>query len=385
MSMDEGRPRTPIALHEPWLVGNAEKYLLECVSTNYVSSVGPFVSRFEREFAAFVGAGHAVATCNGTAAIHTALRVLGIGPGDEVLVSTFTFIATVNPIRYQGASPVFIDSELRTWNIDPALVVAELESRAMVGRLPKAIIVVHLYGHPADIRPILEAADRYGIPVVEDAAESVGATYRGRQVGTMGRIGCFSFNGNKVITTGGGGMLVTNDPDLAARARHLTTQAKRPGLEYWHDEVGYNYRLTNIQAALGVSQLEMLPAFLKRKREIAETYTQAFRDVPGLQVLRQPEGAESAWWLNCVLVDPTTCGVDRVALMEQLAREDIQTRPLWVPIHRMEMYRTAPRRGGEVAEHLFERGLSLPSSPALTGKSQERVIRSVLASVRGVR
>lgn len=374
-----------IALHEPWLIGNTERYLLECLKTNYVSSVGPFVIRFEEEFAAFVGARYAVATCNGTAAIHTALLVLGVGPGDDVLVSTFTFVASVNPIRYQGASPVLIDSEPRTWNMDPALVVAELQTRAAAGRLPKAILVVHLYGHPADMDPILEAAGRFGVPVVEDAAESLGATHRGRAVGTLGRIGCYSFNGNKVITTGGGGMLVTNDPELARRARHLTTQAKRPGLEYWHDDIGYNYRLTNLQAALGVAQLEVLPSFLERKRQIAATYAEAFANVPGIRLLRQAEWAQSSWWLNCILVDQDQCGTERVELIEELEREGIQARPLWVPIHRLPIYADAERIGGAVAECLFLQGLSLPSSPSLTLDAQRRVIECILARVRKCR
>jgi aminotransferase in exopolysaccharide biosynthesis len=371
-----------IALHEPWLTGNAERYLLECLASNYVSSVGPFVTRFEEEFAAFVGARYAVATCNGTAAIHTALLVLGVGPGDDVLVSTFTFVASVNPIRYQGASPVLIDSEPRTWNMDPALVAAEVEARAAAGRPPKAILVVHLYGHPADMDPILETANRFGIPVIEDAAESLGATHRGRAVGTLGSVGCYSFNGNKVITTGGGGMLVTNDPELARRARHLTTQAKRPGLEYWHDNIGYNYRLTNLQAALGVAQLEVLPSFLERKRQIAATYAEAFANVPGIRLLRQAEWAQSSWWLNCILVDRDQCGTGRVELIEELGREGIQARPSWVPIHRLPIYADAERRGGAVAEHLFLQGLSLPSSPSLTSDAQQRVIECVLARVQ---
>ena len=378
--MVDGSFRIP--LHEPWLTGNAERYILECLRTNYVSSIGPFVTRFEEEFAAFVGARQAVATCNGTAAIHTALRVLGVGPGDYVLASTFTFIATVNPIRYQGASPVLIDSESRTWNMDPALVVAELETRAAAGRLPKAILVVHIYGHPADLDPILAAASRLHIPVIEDATESLGATYHGRQVGTIGRIGCFSFNGNKVITTGGGGMLVTDDPDLAARARHLTTQAKRPGPEYWHDDIGYNYRLTSLQAALGLAQLEMLPEFLKRKREIAARYLTAFEGVRGIRILDQREEAENSWWLNCILVDAECCGIGRVELIEQLAKEGIQARPLWVPIHCMPIYSKAERQGGAVAERLFAQGLSLPSSPSLLPDAQGRVIEAVLSLVR---
>ncbi len=380
-----GDPAVRIALHEPWLAGNAERYLLDCLASNYVSAAGPYVTRFEEEFAAFVGAPHAVATCNGTAAIHTALRVLGVGPGDDVLVSTFTFVASVNPIRYQGGSPVLIDSEVRTWNVDPELVAAELEARAAAGQLPKAVIVVHLYGHPADLDPVLEATNRFGVPVIEDATESLGATCRGRAVGTLGRIGCYSFNGNKIITTGGGGMLVTDDAELASRARHLTTQAKRPGQEYWHDDIGYNYRMTNLQAALGVAQLELLPRFLERKRAIAATYATALAEVPGLRLLHEAEWARCSWWLNCLLVEAAECGIGRSQLIDALAQEGIESRPLWVPMHHLPMYQGAARRGGAVAERLFAQGLSLPSSPSLTPPAQARVIDVVLASLRAGR
>ncbi len=255
--MSRSDDRIPLAI--PSIGGNAAAYLQECLDTNYVSSVGPFVGRFEQAFAAAVGARYAVACASGTAAIHLALLVLDIGPGDDVLVSDLTFVASVNPILQTGARPVLVDAERATYDIDPDLVVGELERRARAGeRQPAAVEVVHLVGQPADLAPIVEAADRFGVPVVEDASEALGATYTagpysGRAVGTIGRVSAFSFNGNKLITTGGGGMVVTDDEALARRARHLSTQARLPGLAYDHDEVGYNYRLTNVAAALGLA------------------------------------------------------------------------------------------------------------------------------------
>ena len=251
-----------IPLAEPVLRGNARSYLLECLDTNFVSTIGPFVERFEREFAEHVGSRYAVACASGTAAIHVAMRLLDIGPRDDVIVPTLTFIASANPVLYERANPILVDVERRTWNLDPDLVIEEIERRARLGlRQVRAVEVVHILGRPADIGKLSEVCERQGVALIEDAAESLGAIYvesphSGRSVGTIGAIGCFSFNGNKVITAGGGGMLVTDDEALARRAKHLTTQARLPGLEYDHDEIGYNYRLTNLAAALGLSQLE---------------------------------------------------------------------------------------------------------------------------------
>src|SRR5215472_2129176 len=263
-----------IPLSVPRLTGNLRRYLDECIETNYVSSVGPFVTRFEKAFAEFVGSRFAVACVSGTAALHLAVRLLNVQPGDEVFVSTLTFVASVNAILYERGIPVLIDSERDSWNLDPALVVDEIKARARQGKpLPRAVEIVHLLGHPANMEPIVDVCLEYQIPIFEDAAEALGASYctgrfAGNKVGTIGKIGCFSFNGNKIITAGGGGMLTTDDEELARRARHLTTQARLPGPEYWHDEIGYNYRLTNVAAAIGLSQLEQLPEFLDRKRAI---------------------------------------------------------------------------------------------------------------------
>ncbi len=376
-------PLITIPLCEPFLGGNEERYLRQCLETNFVSSVGPFVERFEQEFAAFLGARHAVACCNGTAALHIALQLAGVGDGDEVLVFTFTFVASVNPIRYLGGIPVFMDSEERTWNIDPELVTEEIKRRARTGNLPKAIVVVHVLGQPADLDPIIKVAAEYDIPIIEDAAESLGATYQGRDVGTFGRLGCFSFNGNKVMTTGGGGMIVTDSEDLARRAKHLITQARVPGAEYIHDEVGYNYRLTNIQAALGVAQLEQLPGFLERKRRIAARYDESFVELKGLIRPELVKGAASSYWLYSVLVDTARFGHTRQSLSRFLKGRGIESRPLWTPIHLLPIYQSCPRVGGKVAEQLFARGLSLPCSVGL-GVAEQGYITDALRAAANV-
>jgi dTDP-4-amino-4,6-dideoxygalactose transaminase len=375
----------PIELSVPSLGGKAPAYLMECLKTNFVSSVGPFVERFEREFAAFVGARYAVACASGTAALHVAMRVLGVGRDDEVFVSTLTFVASANAVRYQDATPVLIDSEDESWNMDPELVVSEIERRERVGlRQPAAIELVHVLGQPAIIEPLIDICERYRIALVEDASEALGASYRtgrfaGRQVGTIGRMGCFSFNGNKIITTGGGGMIVTNDEDLASRARHLTTQAKLAGLEHRHDDIGYNYRLSNLAAALGVSQLELLPEFLNRRREIARAYDSAFRNVQGVRLPPRPSWSEPSCWLYSMQIDPTSARCSRDQALRALIDRNIEARPIWPPVHTQSMYLDVPRLGGRTAERLFERALSLPSSSGLTATQQDRVVDVLLS------
>jgi dTDP-4-amino-4,6-dideoxygalactose transaminase len=381
--------RIPLAV--PSIGGNAAAYLRDCLDTNFVSSVGPYVERFEREFAAAVGARYAVACSSGTAALHLAFLVLDVGPSDDVLVADLTFVASINPIVYVGARPILVDAEPGTYDMDPALVVAELDRRAAAGEpQPAAVELVHLVGHPADAERVLAAADRYGIPVVEDASEALGATYTqgpfaGRQVGTIGRIAAFSFNGNKLITTGGGGMVVTDDEALARRARHLSTQARLPGLAYDHDEVGYNYRLSNLSAALGVAQLEELDRLLGARRANAARYDAAIATIDGVRPAPRAPWADPSFWLyTASLADPDPVRRDRV--IAGLAQAGIEARPIWRPIHQTRRYADAARLGGQVADRIFDAAFCLPSSSNLTEQGQDRVIdalRAVMAGVAG--
>jgi dTDP-4-amino-4,6-dideoxygalactose transaminase len=372
-----------IPLAEPTIGGNALRYLEECLRTNYVSSIGPFVERFEAEFAQVVGARFAVACASGTAAIHLALRALDVGPGDEVFVSTLTFVASANPITYQGGVPVLVDSEPSTYNLDPSIAAEELDRRGRLGlRQPKAIEVVHLLGHPAEMGAVLEAAERHGVAVFEDASESLGATYvggtfAGRHVGTITRVGCFSFNGNKLVTTGGGGMIVTDDEVLARRTRHLSTQARLPGRAYDHDEVGFNYRLSNLAAALGVAQLEQLPELLSARRLIAQRYDAELARLSGLLPAPRAPWADPSFWLYTAAVDSQRTTVHRDSLIDALAAEGVEARPIWTPLHRTKLYADAPRLGGAVADRIFDRAFSLPSSSSLPLADQARVVETL--------
>lgn len=383
------QPRIPLA--EPTIGGNAARYLQECLDTNFVSSVGPFVGRFEAEFAAAVGSRYAVACASGTAAIHLALHVLDVGPGDEVLVPTLTFVASANPVRYVGATPVLVDVERATYDLDAGLVVEELDRRARLGqRQPAAIEVVHLVGHPADLEGLIAATERHGVTVLEDASEALGATYRagvfaGRHVGTIGRVGCFSFNGNKLITTGGGGMLVTDDEAIARRARHLSTQARLPGRAYDHDEIGYNYRLSNLAAALGVAQLEELPGLLAARRALAARYDAAIAGLRGLRPAPRAPWADPSFWLYTAALDPAETDLARDDLLEGLAAAGVEARPIWTPLHRTRTYADAPRIGGAVADAIFDVAVSLPSSSSLAGDAQDRVIARLAELLAGPR
>ena len=368
-------------------VGERERELvLSAVESGFVSSVGPFVTRFEQEFADAVGSRFAVACASGTAAVHVGLLTLGVGPGDLVAVSDFTFVGSSNPVRYLGAQLLFVDSEPTTWNLDPALLAGELDRRARDGApMPTVVEVVHALGQPARLAEIEEICAAHGIAVLEDAAESLGAGWSlgplaGRQTGTVARVGAFSFNGNKIATTGGGGMLVTDDEDIAVRAKHLTTQAKVPDVGYLHDEVGYNYRLTNVAAALGIAQLERLPSFVERKRHIAATYDAALADT-GLVLPPRIAGYDSTYWLYSVLVPDEVPG-GRDGLLGHLGAAGVGARALWRPLHAQPPYAGMPRVGGAVADDLFARGLSLPCSTTLTDEDQARVIEAVLGQLR---
>lgn len=376
-----------IPLCVPQVDGNEWRYVKDCLDTGWVSSVGSYVERFEAGLAEALGGGSAVATSSGTAALHVALLVAGVEPDDEVLVSALTFIAPANAIRYVGAWPVFVDAEPMHWQMCPDKLRRFVEHECVVragvlrnratGRRVRAILPVHILGHPADLDPILELARRFGLAVIEDATESLGATYRERPVGTFGAVACFSFNGNKLLTTGGGGMLVSSDATLASRARYLTTQAKDDPIEYVHGAIGFNYRLTNVQAAMGVGQLERLQEFLTAKRRIAERYSTGLAGVPGCTPMREAPWARSAHWLYTVLIDERQFGISARALLAALAERGIQSRPLWQPLHRSPAHAGAQSTDCPVADALHRDALSLPCSVGLDVDGQDRVIREI--------
>jgi perosamine synthetase len=392
-SQEPGAPagRGFVPLSVPHLAGNEWAYVKECLDTNWVSSAGPFVDRFERELAAAAGARFAVATVNGTAALHIALLLAGVHPGDEVVVSDLTFIAPANAVRYAGAYPVFVDAEEDYWQMDVQKLCDFLEQGCDVGdaglrnratgRRVSAILPVHILGGVCDMEPILDVASRFSLPVVEDATECLGARYRGRPAGSLGLIGCFSFNGNKILTTGGGGMLVTNDEGLARRARYLTTQAKDDPVEFVHRAVGYNYRLPNVLAAIGCAQLEHLDSYVLRKREIAAAYDADFRTVPGLHSTHERPGDLSTFWLYTVRLEAEAGQRGSRELLGHLEAASIQARPLWQPMHLSPAHRGAFATDCSVAELLNRQCLSLPCSVGLGDAERERVASVVLQTL----
>ncbi len=321
-----------------------------------------------------VGSKHAVAVASGTAALHLALRLAGVGPGDEVLCSSLTFIASASPITYLGAKPVFIDAEEKSWNMDPALACAVIEQKVQAGKKPKALVLVHLYGQSADIAPIKACCDKHGVKLIEDAAEALGATYGEASPGSFGVAGIHSFNGNKIITTGGGGMLVTDDAEFAKQARFLATQARDAAPHYQHSVVGYNYRLSNIAASIGLGQLTRLSGKVSRRRGHFKAYADAFKDLPG--VVMQPEApwGESTRWLTCLTIDPRIAGISREQVRLALEAENIEARPVWKPMHLQPVFAGAEMRGGQVSERLFDQGLCLPSGAGLSEEERLRVI-----------
>jgi dTDP-4-amino-4,6-dideoxygalactose transaminase len=363
-----------VFLSSPHLSGFEEQLVADAFATNWVTPLGPHVDAFEAEFAATVGARHAVALSSGTAALHLGLLLAGVGPGDEVLVSTLTFVASVNPILYVGASPTFIDSDRVSWNMDPALLEEALETRARAGRLPKAVVLVHLYGQSADIDAIMAACARYHVPVIEDAAEALGASYKGRAPGTSGISGVFSFNGNKIITTAGGGMLVSADEALIAHARKLSTQARDPAPHYEHSEVGFNYRLSNILAAIGRGQLRVLGDRVAARRRNFAFYAEALGDVPGIEFMPEAPWGTHTRWLTTLTIDPREFGADREAVRRALDAEGIEARPVWKPMHLQPLYAQSPMVGRSVADDLYARGLCLPSGSNLIETDLARVV-----------
>jgi perosamine synthetase len=355
-----------IPISEPWL-GTKERLLLdECVRTGWVSSQGRFVGEFEKAFASYCGVKYGVATSSGTSALHLALASLDIGPGDEVIVPTLSFIGTANPVTYCGAKPVFVDSLPDTWNLDPDAV------KKVITRNTRAIMPVHLYGHPAHMDEILTIADRHGLSVIEDACEAHGSEYRGHKVGSLGDIACFSFYGNKIITTGEGGMLVTNDRAVAEKAIILRDHGMSRKKKYWHPYLGFNYRMTNLQAALGVAQMERLEKVVERKRRNARLYSSMLKDVPGITLPQESPWARHVYWLYTVLIDDGF-KISRSRVMQELVLRGIETRPVFYPISSMPPYRNGRKQRFSVAERISKRGLSLPSSPLLDKEDIRRI------------
>jgi perosamine synthetase len=376
-----------IPLCVPEIRGNEWKYVKECLDTNFVSSVGPFVDRFEQMVAGYVGTKRAVATVNGTAGLHIALQVAGIRPDDEVLVSALTFIAPANAIRYLGAWPVFMDAEPVHWQMDPEGVRAFLEDDCVwkngevrnraTGRKVRAILPVHILGHPVELNPILALAEKYGLAVIEDATEALGAKYKDRMVRHLGHIACFSFNGNKIITTGGGGMIVTDNDQWAAKAKYLTTQAKDDPLEYIHNDIGYNYRLTNLQAAMGCAQMECLDEYVATKRRIAADYASRLSEVPGLTMMREASWAFSTFWMFTMQVDDRVYGHTSRELLTRLTQRYVQARPLWQPMHLSPAHRDGWARSCPTARKLYETAISLPCSVGLSAEEQNAVVHII--------
>ncbi|MBI1870977.1 MAG: DegT/DnrJ/EryC1/StrS family aminotransferase [Chlamydiae bacterium] len=357
-----------IPVAEPDLGKEELEKVTDCIQSGWISSIGSYVNQFEEGFSRFCDTPFGVSCSNGTVALHLSLLALGVGPGDEVICPTLTFVATANAIRYVGANPVFVDSELITWNMDPEKIKSKLSSRT------KAIIVVHLYGHPARMTPILDLAKSKGIPIIEDAAEAHGAFYEGKRVGSLSVLGCFSFYGNKVITTGEGGMVVTRDARLDQHMRLLRDHAMDSKRRYWHSEMGYNYRLTNLQAAVGVAQLEKIEKFLQVRKENARIYRELLQNIRGITLFPQEKWAQPVYWMISILVE-REFGMSRDELIQALKERGVDTRPFFVPMHELPLYRA--KESFPIAEDLSRKGLNLPSSTRLTREDIEYVVQTI--------
>jgi len=370
-----------IYLSPPHMGGEELKFVHEAFESNWIAPLGPQVSAFEREVASYVGTKGALAVNSGTAAIHLGLRLLGVGSGDKVFCSTLTFIGSVNPILYLNAEPVFIDSELESWNMSPNALKRALEDAAQTDDLPKAVIAVNIYGQSTDMDPILDLCDEYSVPVLEDAAESLGAFYKGKPSGTFGKYGIFSFNGNKIITTSGGGMLVSNDTEGLEKARFWATQARDPAIYYQHSEMGYNYRMSNILAAIGRGQLRVLDDRVKRRREIFDTYKSELGSIPGVGFMPEAEFGKSNRWLTVMTLDPETIKKNPFELVDYLEEQNIESRPVWKPMHLQPLFQGKKyythEENRSISDILFKTGICLPSGTAMSQGDLERVIEAI--------
>ncbi len=369
--------------------GREQEFIKEAFDTNWVVPLGPNVDAFEKSLSDFLTSSsprHMVALSSGTAALHLGLILLGVRPGDEVICQSFTFAASANPIAYLGATPVFIDSEKDTWNMDPVLLEEAIKDRLRkTGKIPKAIIPVHLYGMPAKMKEIMEIARRYDIPVLEDAAEALGSEVNGQKCGTFGELAILSFNGNKMITTSGGGALVCRTAEEAQQATFYATQARDNAPHYQHSRIGYNYRMSNICAGIGRGQMFVLEEHIARHRAIHSLYTELLKDIPGITVMQNPtENFESNFWLICILVDSRQTGITREGIRLAMEAANIETRPLWKPLHLQPIFQQAPFYGNETSEQLFNIGLCLPSGPTLTDEDIERVVKVIKENSHGI-
>jgi len=363
-----------IWLSSPHLTGEEQKYVKEAFDTNWVSPMGPNVNGFEKELCEYTGAKACVVLSSGTAAIHLALILLGIEENDEVLCSTFTFSATVNPIRYQKAIPIFVDSEKETWNMSPELLEEAIIDRITKGSKPKAILLVHLYGMPSKMDELMAISKKYDIPIIEDAAEAIGATYKGKAMGTFGELGIFSFNGNKIITTSGGGALISNDPSYCKKATFLATQARDIAPHYQHSHIGYNYRMSNIVAGIGRGQLEVLGDRVAARRKNFDFYKKELSDIIEISFMEEPSGFYSNRWLTNILTDSFET---REKIRLALEKENIESRPLWKPMHLQPVFQEFPTYLNGTSDDLFQRGLCLPSGSNLTEKELQRIVSSI--------
>lgn len=369
-----------ILLSVPHMGGAELPFVEEAFRTNWLSTAGPHLEALEREFSSLVGL-PTVALSSGTSALHLAVRLLNLRDGDEVITPTLTFTASCNPLLYERAVPIFMDCDPATWNLDPNLLAAFLAKRAKVNRLPKAVTVVHLFGQSADLNPILETCRRYELPLIEDAANSLGTLYHSQQVGTFGDLGVFSFGGNKIITGTCGGMLVAPRPDRVDKARHWSTQARDPGINYLHSELGYNYRMSNVLAGIIRGQLQVLETRVEQRRAIAFRYRDALAEA-GLTLMPQAPYGRHTNWLSCFLIDEQKFGLNQLQLIQYLDTLNIETRPVWRPMHLQKLYRDSECIGGSVAEDLNHRGICLPSSSSLSPEDQTFVINAILSARR---